>query len=83
MQGLVEMIAKSLVTNPDACSVNVRMENGETVYEIIADSDDLGRIIGREGKIAKAIRTVVKAAAIKEGTKVQVDILDRKDHERY
>ena len=75
MVELVETIAKELVENPDAVVVTYR-EEGNTLYiELKADQSDLGRLIGKEGRIAKAIRTLVKAAAIKDGIKVIVDII--------
>ena len=75
MVELVETIAKELVENPDAVVVTYR-EEGNTLYiELKADQNDLGRLIGKEGRIAKAIRTLVKAAAIKDGVKVIVDII--------
>lgn len=75
MLELVELIAKELVTKPEEVVVTSRQEGNTFVIEIRADKDDLGRIIGKERRIAKAIRTVVKASAIKDGTKVAVDIL--------
>ncbi len=75
MLELVELIAKELVTKPEEVEVSSRQEGNTFVIEIRANKDDLGRIIGKEGRIAKAIRTVVKASAIKDGVKVAVDIL--------
>lgn len=75
MVELVETIAKELVENPDAVVVTSREDGNTLVIEIKADQNDLGRIIGKEGRIAKAIRTLVKAAAIKDGIKVVVDII--------
>ncbi len=75
MVELVETIAKELVEKPEAVVVTRREEGNTLVIEVKADSNDLGRIIGKEGRIAKAIRTVVKAAAIKDGIKVIVDIV--------
>ncbi|WP_300410365.1 KH domain-containing protein [Lagierella sp.] len=75
MLELVELIAKELVTKPEEVQVSSRQEGNTFVIEIRANKDDLGRIIGKEGRIAKAIRTVVKASAIKDGIKVAVDIL--------
>lgn len=75
MLELVELITKKLVTKPEEVVVTSRQEGNTFVIEIRADKDDLGRIIGKEGRIAKAIRTVVKASAIKDGIKVAVDIL--------
>lgn len=75
MLELVELITKELVTKPEEVVVTSRQEGNTFVIEIRADKDDLGRIIGKEGRIAKAIRTLVKASAIKDGIKVAVDIL--------
>lgn len=75
MVELVETIAKELVEKPEAVVVTRREEGNTLVIEVKADTNDLGRIIGKEGRIAKAIRTVVKAAAIKDGIKVVVDIV--------
>lgn len=75
MLELVELIAKELVTKPEEVEVSSRQEGNTFVIEIRANKDDLGRIIGKEGRIAKAIRTIVKASAIKDGVKVAVDIL--------
>jgi predicted RNA-binding protein YlqC (UPF0109 family) len=72
---LVEFLAKSLVDNPE--QVQVREVEGErsVILELTVASEDMGKIIGKQGRIAKAIRTVVKAAATREGKKVVVEIL--------
>lgn len=75
MVELVKTIAENLVENPEAISVTSRQEDGTLIIEIHAEPSELGRIIGKDGKIAKAIRTVVKAAAIKDGIKVLIKIL--------
>lgn len=75
MKELVDIIAKALVDHPEEVVVNLREEGNKTIVEVKAEDKDLGRIIGKEGRIAKAIRTVVKAASIKEGKKVFVDII--------
>lgn len=75
MKELVEVIAKALVDHPEEVVVNLREEGNKTIVEVKAEDKDLGRIIGKEGRIAKAIRTVVKAASIKDGKKVFVDII--------
>lgn len=75
MKELVEVIAKSLVRNPDQVSVTAAGDNSVTVYEIRVAPDDMGKIIGKQGRIAKALRTVVKAAATRENKKVMVEIL--------
>ena len=74
MDKLVEMIAKSLVDHPDAVKTVKREESDRIVIELSVDPSDTGKVIGRNGRIAKAIRTVVKAAAAGSGKKVNVDI---------
>ena len=76
MQELLITIVKGLVENPDAVSVTVDEvdDRGVVVYHIHVAEDDMGRVIGKQGRIAKAIRTVVKAGATRTGEKVQVDI---------
>jgi predicted RNA-binding protein YlqC (UPF0109 family) len=75
MKELVEVIAKALVKNPDQVSVTVVEEDNSTVLELRVASDDMGKIIGKQGRIAKAVRTVVKAAATRENKKVAVEIV--------
>jgi predicted RNA-binding protein YlqC (UPF0109 family) len=75
MEKLVAVIAKSLVENPDAVEVSSRQEDGQTVLSLHVAEDDMGKVIGRQGRIAKALRTVVKAAATRENTKVTVEII--------
>lgn len=76
MKELLEIIAKGLVENPDKVSVTVDEPNerGIIVYHLHVDESEMGRVIGKQGRIAKAIRTVVKARAVKGGEKVQIDI---------
>ena len=76
MQELLITIVKGLVENPDAVTVTVDEpdERNITVYHLHASEDDMGRVIGKQGRIAKAIRTIVKAGAVRSGEKVQVDI---------
>jgi predicted RNA-binding protein YlqC (UPF0109 family) len=75
MEELVKMIAVSLVENPDA--VEVKTVSGEegTVIELRVAPDDMGRVIGKQGRIAKALRTVVRAVAMKENERVSVEIV--------
>ncbi|MBR1694370.1 MAG: KH domain-containing protein [Selenomonas sp.] len=75
MEKLVAVIAKSLVEHPDAVEVSSRQEDGQTVLSLHVAEDDMGKVIGRQGRIAKALRTVVKAAATRENTKVTVEII--------
>ena len=76
MRDLVEYLTRALVDDPDAVSVEEVEENCDLVLEISVAEDDVGRVIGRGGRIANAIRTVAKAAAVREDRRVIVDILD-------
>lgn len=75
MKELLETIAKSLVDYPDEVSVNEIEDENALILELRVAKDDMGKVIGKQGRIAKAIRTVVKAAAIKENIKVAVEIV--------
>ena len=75
MKELVEVIAKALVDNPDEVRVEEK-ENGNTIIlELHVAGSDMGKVIGKQGRIAKSIRSVVKAAATKTDKKVVVDIM--------
>ena len=76
MKELVEVITKALVDNPDEVVVTEKQEEKATVVEVHVAESDMGKVIGKQGRIAKAIRSVVKAAASKEDRKVIVDIAD-------
>lgn len=76
MKELVEVIAKALVDDPESVVVNEREEKKTTVLEVRVAESDMGKVIGKQDRIAKAIRSVVKAAAAKEDKKVIVDIMD-------
>ena len=76
MKELVEVIAKALVDDPESVVVTEREDKKATVLEVKVADSDMGKVIGKQGRIAKAIRSVVKAAAAKEDKKVIVDILD-------
>lgn len=76
MKELVEVITKALVDDPESVVVTKREEKKATVLEVRVADSDMGKVIGKQGRIAKAIRSVVKAAASKEDKKVIVDILD-------
>ena len=76
MKELVEVIAKALVDDPDSVVVTDREDKKATVLEVKVADSDMGKVIGKQGRIAKAIRSVVKAAAAKEDKKVIVDISD-------
>lgn len=75
MKELVEVIAKALVDDPDSVAVSERQDARTTVIEVRVADSDMGKVIGKQGRIAKAIRSVVKAAAAKEDKKVVVDII--------
>jgi predicted RNA-binding protein YlqC (UPF0109 family) len=73
---LIEYIAKSLVDDPSAVSVNVIEGEKSTVLELRVAQDDIGKVIGKHGRIAKAVRTVLAAAAVKGGKRAVLEILD-------
>ncbi|HAZ36622.1 MAG TPA: KH domain-containing protein [Clostridiaceae bacterium] len=75
MKELVEIIAKALVDNPDAVVVNEIAGEQSVIIELKVASEDMGKVIGKQGRIAKAIRTVVKAAATKENKRAVVEII--------
>ena len=73
---LVEYIAKSLVDDPDNVSVSIIEGEKSTILELRVSQDDIGKVIGKHGRIAKAVRTVLSAAASKTGKRVVLEILD-------
>lgn len=75
MKELVEFIAKSLVDNPDHVSITQVDGEKSVILELRVAPEDMGKVIGKQGRIAKAIRTVLKAAAAKEGKRVVVEIM--------
>ncbi|MBQ1317909.1 MAG: KH domain-containing protein [Lachnospiraceae bacterium] len=75
MKELVEVIAKALVENPDEVVVTERTEDDELIVELRVAPADMGKVIGKQGRIAKAIRSVVKAAQARTDEKVVVDIV--------
>ena len=75
MKALVETIAKALVDSPDQVQVNEILGEQSVILEPKVAPEDMGKVIGKQGRIAKAIRTVVKAAAIKENKRVVVEII--------
>ena len=76
MEELVRFIAKSLVDHPDEVTVLMKEEGDVVTLELHVAEGDMGKVIGRQGRIAKAIRTVVKAASIKEDKKYMVEIVE-------
>jgi uncharacterized protein len=76
VKDLIEFIARSLVDEPDTVHVGEKERGGITRYELEVAPDDLGKVIGRQGRTARAMRTVLAAAAQKSRRRVQLDILD-------
>ncbi|MEX2462179.1 MAG: KH domain-containing protein [Paenibacillaceae bacterium] len=75
MKDLITVIAKALVDHPEDVRVNVVEEANSTIYELSVHSTDIGKVIGKQGRIAKALRTVVTSAAVKENKRVSVEIV--------
>ncbi len=75
MKILVETIAKSLVDNPDEVSVREISDGGSEIIELRVAASDMGKIIGKQGRIVKAIRTVVKSAGAKQNRKIEVEVV--------
>ena len=75
MKELVEVIAKALVDNPEEVVVTEKSEGKNITVELHVAADDMGKVIGKQGRIAKAIRSVVKAASTKDNKRVDVEII--------
>ena len=75
MKEIVEIIARALVDHPEAVVVEEKDEDRMTVFELHVAQEDMGKVIGKQGRIAKAMRTVVKAAATRENKRVTVEIV--------
>ena len=75
MKELVEYIARSLASNPDAVRVTESIEDGQVILRLEVAPEDKGKVIGRQGRVAQAIRVLVRVAAIKEGTRAMVEIV--------
>ena len=76
MKDLLEYVVKSLVNNPDSVRIDESENDGEVVFEVRVAPEDMGRIIGKGGRIAKAVRSLMKAASFKENKRVNVEIID-------
>ena len=76
MKELLTYIVQNLVEKPDEVSVTEREANGETVFEVRVADGDMGKVIGRQGRIVRQIRVLMKAQAQRQGKKVSVEILD-------
>ena len=76
MKELLTYIVQNLVDKPDEVSVTEREADGETVFEVRVADGDMGKVIGRQGRIVKEIRILMKAVAERKGKKVSVEIMD-------
>ena len=76
MKELLLYVATQLVDNPDAVTVTEREDGDNTVLELRVATEDMGKVIGRQGRIAKEIRTIIKTVAQRDGKHVTVDIVD-------
>jgi hypothetical protein len=77
LKELIEVLAKSLVDNPQSVVVNETLDQDLIDLELIVASEDMGKVIGKQGRIAKAIRTVLKAAATKENKRATLEIVNK------
>jgi uncharacterized protein len=75
VQELLEYLARALVDDPEAVRVDVVDDNGETVIELHVADDDMGKVIGRNGSVAKALRTLLKVSAARDGEPVSLEII--------
>lgn len=75
MKELLEYLAKSLVDKPDEVEVNQIEGERSVILELSVAPDDMGKVIGKQGRIAQALRTIIKAAAIKDGKRVMIEII--------
>ena len=76
MKDILEVVIKNLVDNQDEVSINEKVEAKSICYEVKVAKNDMGKVIGKQGKMAKAIRSIMKAVAVKEHKKVNVEFLD-------
>lgn len=76
MRELIELIIKGIVDNPDKVEINEIIGEKSSIYEVRVDSDDIGKVIGRQGRNIKSIRTIVNAAAQKDDKRVIIEIVD-------
>lgn len=76
MEEMLRTLVKNLVDYPEKIEINTRTDNNINTLELRVDPSDMGKVIGRQGKIAKSIRALMKAYATKQGLKINVDIMD-------
>ena len=75
LKGLVEYVAKALVDKPAAVKVDEVQDGKTTVYELEVDEEDIGKVIGRQGRVVRGLRALVKAAATRKGIRVDLDVV--------
>ena len=75
MKELIEYIARSLATNPDAVEVTETMENGRLIFRLEVAPEDKGKVIGRQGRVAQAMRVLLRVAAVKDGAHAVLEIV--------
>ncbi len=75
LKGLVEYVARALVDKPDAVRVDEVQDGNTTVYELEVDEEDIGKVIGRQGRVVRGLRALVKAAATRKGIRVDLDVV--------
>ena len=76
MKEVLELIVKSLVSNPDSVQIRENVTNNSIELKVKVAKDDMGKVIGKQGRLAKSIRTVIKSLAGKENKKVEIEFLD-------
>lgn len=76
MKEVLETLIKSLVDNPQNVTITEKEENKTTVFEVKVDNTDIGKVIGKQGRIAKSIRTLMKSISAKEHKKIAIEFLD-------
>jgi predicted RNA-binding protein YlqC (UPF0109 family) len=74
MKELIEYIATSLVSDPESVQVSESVEGGRTVFRLQVAQEDKGKVIGRQGRVAQAMRTILRVAAVKDGTQATLEI---------
>ena len=75
MKELIEYIARSLASNPDAVKVTETIEDGQVILRLEVAPEDKGKVIGRQGRVAQAMRVLLRVAAVKEGTRAMLEIV--------
>ena len=76
MKEILELIITNLVSNRDEVSIEEINDNNVITYRVKVSNDDMGRVIGKQGRVAKSIRTVMKSVSAKEGKKINIDFVD-------